>query len=136
MIKVTKILLGVFLVLFLSLPVFAQGFRGMSNIVPPPFITYPSEEADITGKDVLTCKWRTPGSFDIDHVEFKLYKGYITTDSNLVFKQDEVDPFKSSVDVKADLLQDGETYTMYIRSISQEGFKSDRVFNSFRVIKK
>jgi hypothetical protein len=129
------ILLAISFVLALSLPVFAQGFRGMDNSVPPPFVIYPSEEADITGKDVLTFKWRTPGSFDIDRVEFKLYKGYVTSDSNLIFKQD-VDPFQSCVDVKADLLQDGQTYTVYLRSISQEGYKSDKVFNSFVVIKK
>jgi hypothetical protein len=116
-------------------PVFAQGFRGMDDNVPPPFVIYPSEHADLSGKDTLTLKWRTPGSFDIDHVEFKLYKGYITADSNLVYKED-VDPVESQVDVKADLLQDGETYTMYLRSISREGYKSDRVFNSFQVIKK
>ena len=124
----------VLIVLFCA-PVFAQGFRGTDNVVPPPFVIYPSEHADLRGKDVLTLKWKTPGSFDIDHVEFKLYKGYITADSNLVYKED-VDPVESEVDVKADLLQDGETYTMYLRSISREGYKSDRVFNSFQVIKK
>jgi hypothetical protein len=46
-----------------------------------------------------------------------------------------VDPVESQVDVKADLLQDGQTYTMYLRSISREGFKSDRVFSSFQVKK-
>lgn len=115
--------------------VVAQGFRGMSDVVPPPFVIYPSEHADLSGKDTLTLKWRTPGSFDIDHVEFKLYNGYITADSNLVYKED-VDPVESEVDVKAELLQDGEIYTMYLRSISREGYKSDRVFNSFQVIKK
>jgi len=133
--KISGFLLAIFFVLSLSLPVLAQSFRGMGNSVPPPFVIYPSEEADITGKDVLTFKWRTPGSFDIDHVEFKLYKGYVTSDSSLVYKQD-VDPFQSCADVKTDLLQDGQTYTVYLRSISQEGFKSDKVFNSFRVIKK
>ena len=128
-------LAALFLVASFGSSVFAQGFRGMSDVVPPPFVIYPSEHADISGKDVLTLKWKTPGSFDIDHVEFKLYKGYITADSNLVYKED-VDPVESEVDVKADLLQDGETYTMYLRSISREGYKSDRVFNSFQVIKK
>lgn len=125
---------GALIVLFCA-SVFAQGFRGMADNVPAPFVIYPSERADISGKDVLTLKWRTPGSFDIDHVEFKLYKGYITADSDLVY-QKVVDPVESQVDVKADLLQDGQTYTMYLRSISREGYKSDRVFNSFQVIKK
>jgi hypothetical protein len=128
------LLVSLFVVSF-SLSVFAQGFRGMDDNVPPPFVIYPSEHADISGKDVLTFKWKTPGSFDIDHVEFKLYKGYITSDSNLVYKED-VDPVESEVDVKTSLLQDGQTYTMYLRSISREGYKSDRVFNSFQVIKK
>ena len=130
-----KVFLAVIMMLVLVSPVFAQGFRGMSDIVPPPFVIYPSEHADLSGKDVLTLKWKTPGSFDIDYVEFKLYKGYITADSNLVYKED-VDPVESEVDVKTDLLQDGQTYTMYLRSISREGYKSDRVFNSFQVIKK
>ena len=133
--KLYGFLLAFLFVVCAGSSVFAQGFRGMDNTVPPPFVIYPSEHADISGKDTLTLKWRTPGSFDIDHVEFKLYKGYITADSNLVYKED-VDPVESEVDVKADLLQDGQTYTMYLRSISREGYKSDRVFNSFQVIKK
>jgi len=133
--KAMGILLVMSFVISFAFSVFAQGFRGLDNAVPPPFVIYPSEEANIAGKDVLTFKWRTPGSFDIDHVEFKLYKGYVTSDSNLILKQD-VDPFQSSVDVKTDLLEAGQTYTVYLRSISQEGFKSDKVFNSFVVVKK
>lgn len=135
MVKITRVFLALIFVSFLSLPVFAQGFRGMSNVVPNPEIRYPAgEELDITGKDTVTFKWRTPGSFDIDHVNCKIYKSDITSDSNKIFSQ-EVDPFQSEVDIKTDLFQNGERYTIVLQSISQEGFKSDKVFNSF-VVKK
>jgi hypothetical protein len=66
-----RLILILLFIAALSSPVLAQGFRGMDNTVPSPFVIYPSERADISGKDVLTFKWKTPGSFDIDHVEFK-----------------------------------------------------------------
>ena len=135
MIKIARVFLALIFVTLLSLPVFAQGFNGMDNVVPNPEIRHPAgEELDITGKDTVTIKWRTPGSFDIDHVNCKIYKGYITSDSNKIFDQ-EVDSFQSCVDVKADLFQNGEKYTVVLQSVSQEGFKSDKVFNSF-VVKK
>jgi hypothetical protein len=132
--RVTILVLACFL--GLTSFVFAQGFPGMGNVVPNPEIRYPAgEELNIGDKDTVTIKWRTPGSFDIDHVNCKIYKSYITSDFNKIFEQD-VDPFQSEVDVKTSLFQNGQKYTVVLQSISQEGYKSDKVFNSFVVVKK
>jgi hypothetical protein len=132
--RVTILVLACFL--GLTSFVFAQGFPGMGNVVPNPEIRYPAgEELNIGDKDTVTIKWRTPGYFDIDHVNCKIYKSYITSDFNKIFEQD-VDPFQSEVDVKTSLFQNGQKYTVVLQSISQEGYKSDKVFNSFVVVKK
>jgi len=65
---------------------------------------------------------------------FKIYKGYKMYLANLIYKED-LPPDASSVKIKSDLFEDGQVYTWSLIQISYSGYKSDRSFNSFKVIK-
>ena len=130
-----RLFLMVILVLAFCGPAFAQGFRGYDSVPAPEYLSPRGEQINATGKDSVEFKWRAPGMFGIDHCEFKLYKGNAASQGSLVFSQD-VSPVESCVDVKTDLLQDGQDYTLLLRSIARDGTKSDKVFVYFSVIKK
>ena len=129
--KSVKVYIAAAIVLLMVLPVFAQSYRG--GDIPTPTLLSPAEKADITGKDVLKFKWSS-ATMDIDRLQFRIYKGGIGS-ADLVFSQD-VSGFGSYLEVKSDLFQDGEVYTWQLRAISDEGYKSDWAFDSFRVVKK
>jgi hypothetical protein len=108
----------------------------LSGDVPAPEILEPhTEQVDLSGKDSLEFKFRVFGSFNISYVDFRLYKGYTTDSSSLIYSE-QVDAGEPYADVRAEKFENGQTYTIVIKSISQEGFKSDKVFSSFQVIKK
>jgi hypothetical protein len=65
----------------------------------------------------------------------KLYKGYNMYADNLILKEDlpaGADSFK----IKTDLFEEGQVYTWSLIRVSLAGYKSDKSFNSFKVIKK
>jgi hypothetical protein len=101
---------------------------------PPPVLMYPIyETADITGKDSLEFKWM-PECGVIGHYELKLYKGYDRIADNLMIKQ-TLASNESSFKVAGNQFNNGEIYTWTLISISYSGVKSDKSFNSFRIIK-
>jgi hypothetical protein len=130
--KTLRLALAVFLSLVFISPVLAQGFRGGQP--PSATILSPTEKVDISGKDTLKFKWYQSGSSDIYYLEFKLYKGYPGT-GELIY-QDKLFGTGSSLELRSDLFEDGASYTLQLRAISREGFKSDYSFDTFRVIKK
>lgn len=129
--QIARVYIAAVIILLMALPVFAQSYRGGN--IPAPMLLSPSEKADITGKDVLRFKWSS-ATMDIDHLQFKIFKGDIAS-ADLILSQD-VNGFSSYLDVKSDLFQDGGVYTWQMRAISDEGYKSDWAFDSFKVIKK
>ena len=131
--RTLKTLIAAAILLVLALPVFAQSFKRDFDI-PAPMLLYPTEKADITGKDVLKLKWDS-ATMDIDHLEFKIYKGYGASSANLIFSQD-VSSAASTLELKSGLFEDGQTYNWQMRAISGEGYKSDWSFDSFKVTKK
>ena len=64
----------------------------------------------------------------------KIYKGYKMYVANLIYKED-LSAEVSSLKVKSDLFEDGQVYTWSLIQVSYSGYKSDRSFNSFKVIK-
>lgn len=125
------------LCLSLPLPISASGFgadAGPLREPPPPVIMYPIyETADITGKESLEFRWR-PEFGAIGHYEFKLYKGYDRVADNLITKQ-TLNATETSYNVANENFVNGEIYTWTLISISFSGVKSDKSFNSFRIIK-
>ena len=91
---------------------------------------------DITGKDVLEFRWMAylEHYIGVDYFDFRLYKGSKPEALNLVY-QEKVQNHRYALKVRTDLLQDGETYTWYLRHvISLE--KSDARTATFKVVKK
>ena len=130
--RTLKTLIAAAILLSLALPVFAQSFKRDFDI-PAPMLLYPTEKADITGKDVLKFKWDSV-NMDIDHLEFKIFKGDIGS-ANVVFSQN-LSGFTSYLELKSDLFENGQVYTWQVRAVSNEGYRSDWAFDSFTVTKK
>ena len=109
--------------------------RGAYNFVPEPRLRYPiNETAIINNNQPLEFSWWDDFTGTSGFI-LKLYKGYNMYSDNLILKEkllNGADFFK----VKADLFEDGQVYTWSLQRIVFSGHKSDRSFNSFRVIKK
>jgi len=132
-----KVLVSVLFMIFIAIStVYAMSFRkGFMDSVPPPQLISPiSETADITGKDYLNFEWIVIGLMDIDYCDFRIYKGYDTYGNDLILKEQVFTPNRD-YRVKADIFEDGQVYTWVLKQVSYSGFKSDEVFNSFRIIK-
>jgi len=123
--------------LFLPSLVNARGFgadAGPLREPPPPVIMYPIyETADITGKEFLEFRWR-PEFGAIGRYEFRLYKGYDRVADNLMTKQ-TLEATETSYNVASDQFINGQIYTWSLISISYSGVKSEKSFNSFKIIK-
>ena len=128
------------LVLLCAVASFAGSFsftldNGAFNSLPEPTLRYPIyETAIITGNDPLEFSWWND-VVGIRGFTIKIYKGYNMYAANLILKED-LPPEASSVKIKSDLFVDGQVYTWSLIRISYTGYKSDRSFNSFKVIKK
>jgi len=129
--KYARTLIVLIVSLLFTLPVFAQSFKGGN--IPAPTLLRPAEKTDITGKDVLRFKWSS-AAMDIDHLEFKLFKGGIGS-ADLIFSQN-LSAFASYLELKSEMFEDGQSYSWQVRAISDEGYKSDWAFDSFTVTKK
>jgi len=135
----TKVAIAIIIVLSSTLPVFASGFKRIYfrgfNSPPEPRLIYPiSDKVILTGKDFLEFRWWND-FIGIEHYEFKLYKGYNMYASDLIYKQ-SLPSRASSIKIKSELFEDGQVYTWSLIQVSFGGQKSDKSFNSFKVIKK
>ncbi len=135
--KVT--IIALVLILFTAVFSFAGtvGFtldNGAFNSLPEPRLRYPiSETAILTGNEPLEFKW-WDDLVGIRGFTLKIYKGYNMYAGNLIHKED-LPPEASSVKINSGLFEDGQVYTWSLIRVSFAGYKSDRSFNSFKVIK-
>jgi hypothetical protein len=108
---------------------------GAYNFVSEPRLRYPIyETAVINNNQPLEFSW-WDDFMGTSVFILKLYKGYNMYADNLILKENisnGTDFFK----VKADLFENGQVYTWSLQRVVFSGYKSDRSFNSFRVIKK
>ncbi|MFA5337545.1 MAG: hypothetical protein WC330_04350 [Candidatus Omnitrophota bacterium] len=103
-----------------------------SEITSSPRLSYPiGPEVTITG-DYLEFKWWHAG-MGVRSYEFSLYKGGGPSGDVIVQKTLPFDA--SSIQVEAKLFEDDQTYTWTLRQVSDDGQKSDKSFNTFRVNK-
>lgn len=132
-----RVMLIVCFIAFSVLPVsaFEIGSRSILDTPAPPNLIYPrGEEAAVQNDGFLEFSWRDMYAADTDHYVFRLYKGYQTSEANLVCKQD-IPEEESSFKVNASSLDNNQIYTWSIQRFNSSGRKSDQVWNSFRVIK-
>jgi hypothetical protein len=105
------------------------------NDVPEPRLQYPvTDKVILIGKEPLEFKWWND-HMGIDHFMFKIYKGYNMYESGLIHKQ-ILSSNEASVKIKSELFDDSQVYTWSLIQVSHSGQKSDKNFNSFKVIKK
>ena len=140
MIRINIVIIAAVLVLFSGMTSFAGTISftmdsGVFNSLPEPRLRYPiSETAILSGNDSLEFKW-WDDVVGIRGFTLKIYKGYNMYATNLIHKED-LPPDASSVKIRSDLFEDGQVYTWSLIRVSYAGYKSDRSFNSFKVIKK
>lgn len=132
--QITIAILAIF-ILSLILPAFASQLKEPFRFPPAPRLVYPiSDEVVLSGKDFLEFKWLIRDFIDIDHYEFRLYKGYDMYASNLALKE-QLPSDASSTKVKSEFFEENQVYTWSLRQVLNGGEKSDRSFQSFKVIK-
>ena len=142
MVKINKkiLVIALALVLVSATASFAASFsftldNGGFNNLSEPRLRYPIyETAVIAGNEPLEFKWWND-IVGIRGFTLKIYKGYNMYAVNLVHKED-FPPDASSVKIKSDLFEDGQVYTWCLVRVASSGAKSDKSFNSFKVIKK
>jgi hypothetical protein len=138
-----KIKTGVLLVLILLIlggPLFAAHIYGRFydryDYAPEVRLIEPrGGVVDVSGRPYLEFKW-SPFEGDRmqrDHYDFRIYAGYQTLESTLIFKT-RIPPDIYSIRVRADLFRDGQVYTWTMRQVYTGSVKSRRSYSSFRAI--
>ncbi len=128
-------LIAIALVFFIFTPLYAYSVRIDTFDTPPePRLLYPiSDKVELTGKDFLEFKWINDYTQTGNYV-FRIYKGYNTYESGLINKQ-SIGRGENSVKIKSDFFENGQVYTWSLMQVDLSGRKSERSFNSFKVIK-
>lgn len=133
-----RILVIVFLLLLPLPTVYGFGHSGSDVFNNPsgPMLLYPvTSDIDLTGKKVLAFKWRRYDLGNIREYDFRLYKGYDTTEAGLILKKKfSVDEYPIELPVAQFELN--QVYTWVLTETLDNGQKSDRSFSSFKIIKK
>ncbi|MDO8662700.1 MAG: hypothetical protein Q7K98_05725 [Candidatus Omnitrophota bacterium] len=134
--KKSWVLIVVALVLFFTTYLSANDVRFTRMGTPPePRLLYPIyDTAILFGNNPLEFRWFNT-YIGTDHFIFKIYRGYSMYESALIYKQN-ISPGESSIKIKADLFDDSQIYTWSLIRVAFGGEKSDKSFNSFKVIKK
>jgi hypothetical protein len=94
-----------------------------------------TEDIDLNGKVTLEFKWWRVELPWTDRFIFKLYKGYNTTASNLILKQ-EYSWTEYPIKIPASQFEENQVYTWVLVQVFNGGRKSDKSFSSFKIIKK
>jgi len=116
---------------------FSSGHQapGRGDNIPAPRLLYPIYDTVVLkGNTPLEFRWLNDYVWT-GHFIFKLYKGYNMYASGLILKQD-VSPEESGIKIDSGLFSDGQVYTWSLVTVGFDGQKSDKSFNSFKVIRK
>lgn len=107
-----------------------------NDFIPAEWLLYPvTDHIDLSGKDYLEFRWTRTDLVMTDHFDFRLYKGYNTLESNLIFKQGfpaDIYP----IQVPSSQFEKNQVYTWVLVQVFFDGRKGDKAFSSFRIIKK
>lgn len=107
---------------------------GPYNSPPEPRLRSPIYETVTINKDQpLEFSWWDDW-IDTRGYILRIYQGYNMYADNLILKEN-LPAVTASFRVKADLFAAGKVYTWSLVRISFTGYKSDKSFNSFKVIK-
>jgi len=124
------------LVLLLMIPVLSSGVvfcrSNTADIPEAPRLVYPIDPEVTIAGDSLEFKWYHD-NIGIDHYEFMLYKGGGPSGEVIVEKKLLFDV--SLMQVPASSFESNQTYTWTLRQVGDNGLKSEKSFNTFKVTK-
>jgi hypothetical protein len=104
--------------------------------MPAPTLLYPvTDKISLEGSDFLEFRWKRTDIVRTSYYELRLYKGYQTIASTLIFKQ-RYSRDEYPVRLPASRFEENQVYTWSLRQIFFNGEKSDRAFSPFKIIKK
>ena len=104
--------------------------------IPGPTLLYPTtDDIVLAGRDYLEFKWIRNHFVETDYFDFRLYKGYNTTEPNLILKE-KIPSDTYPIKVPSALFESNQVYTWVLVQVFISGEKSDRSFSSFKIIKK
>lgn len=107
---------------------------GGYNDIPQPRLRSPIYDSVIlTQNQPMEFKWWNDVAQTRGFI-FKIYKGYNMYAANLMQKE-ELSSDTSLIQLDSNLFADGQVYTWSLIRVSSNGYKSDKSFNSFKVIK-
>lgn len=107
-----------------------------SRSFPGPRLLYPvTDNIDLKGEAYLEFKWERSNFVDTRSYDFRLYKGYNTTQPNLILKR-SVSATEYPIKVESSTFEINQVYTWVLVQVSFGGNKSDKSFSSFKIIKK
>lgn len=105
------------------------------NSVPEPRLRRPIYDTVIlAGGQPLEFKWWN-NYVGVRGFIFRIYKGYNMYAGQLIHKED-LPAEAVFVRINQELFENGQVYTWSLVQVSNAGYKSDKSFNSFKVIKK
>ncbi len=109
----------------------------ISHVPEVRLISPVGETVSLKGKEFLDFVWSRhegrmlPGR---KYYDFRLYKGRDMVEATLLFKE-KVSAATSTISIDAGMFENGRTYTWSVRQVYKGVGKSDRSFQSFKVIK-
>jgi hypothetical protein len=131
----------ILMILFFSLlapclagPVSFSLGSGLYNDPPEPRLKYPISDTAIVSQQTLEFSWWND-YIDTSGFILKIYQGYNMYADKLILKEN-LSGNINSFNVASKLFADGQTYTWSLVRVSFAGYKSDKSFNAFKVIKK
>jgi len=113
---------------------FSYGFNDYDDPIPPR-LRYPINElAVLPPGEPLEFSWWNDVT-DTRKFILKIYKGYNMYADNLIARE-ELPQSVSLYNADSGLFNDGQVYTWSLVRVTGAGYKSDRSFNSFKVVRK
>jgi len=116
---------------------FVGGAHDSRSYIPKARLLEPIyDTVDLNGKKELVFKWSSHESAPDfrQYYDFRLYKGYDMYESTLIFKE-KVSPEQYELALPSDNFENGQIYTWCLRQVYTGIRKSERNFNSFKIIK-
>ncbi len=103
---------------------------------PGPRLLYPvTDNIKLEGARQLEFKWERPDILKVKYYDFKLYKGYNTVASNVIFSK-RISYNECPLKLDISLFEVGQVYAWAVVSIFDTGQKSDKSYSSFKITEK
>lgn len=107
--------------------------ENLDSFPGPTLLSPTTDNIDLKGKDDLEFRWEITNLGQTDNFDFRLYKGYDTTASNLIYKK-QYSVSELPIKISASLFTADQVYTWVLGQVFIGGNKSDKSFSSFKII--